>query len=145
MKKTDLKVGDILYYMYGKDCTLFHFFIVRKMEIIKSDSGVSLRLMQLQTEETFFDETETWGTIIPTDKVIGGYKFKVYESQSEPTDLYISKNAESITCGLATKRKLVFYDDKPKYFNKIRYYTHKKEYHKYESVTERNLDSRGVL
>lgn len=140
MKLDELKQGDILFYRYGENCTLFRFFTVRK---VKQCKYLIVRLMELQTKEVFFDETETWGTIEPKDNIKPKYKFKVYPSSIG--HLTIRENKESVQCNIDCTKHLKFYDDKPKFFNKIKYHTHKKHYTKYESVTERNMDNRGIL
>lgn len=141
MKIDELKQGDILFYRYGDHCTLYRFFTVRKVKQYKNH--LMVRLMELQTTEVFFDETETWGTIEPKDNIKPKYKFKV--SPSSIGHLTIRENEESVKRSIDCDKHLKFYDDKPKFFNKINYHTHRKHYIKYDSITEKNMDSRGIL
>ena len=142
MKLEEIKQGDILFYRYGENCTLFRFFKVTKYRVVKERLIVTL--MELETKEVFFDETETWGTIEPLTKLlIYRYKFKV--TLSSIGHLTIRKNKPSDERNIDCNKHLKFYDDKPKFFNKIKYHTHKKHYIKYDSVTERNMYSRGIL
>lgn len=138
MKIEELKVGDILYYRYGDNCTVFEFFVIKKIKPFNSQPQLIIK--SLNIEESFFDDEQTWGIVIPTDEVDIDLNFRV-RLKDDNIVMYHYINDE---IGLV-KHYLKKYDDKPKFFNKVKLYTHKKHYVKYDSITERNMDSRGIL